>query len=183
MKLTIQRFNYSKRECILSYVYFGSGRILWSSVILSLIRENNMSVNIFIPIQYFHTPWCRQFHSLIYSNIMLLSYTSVCYTSLTLLNKSSNPFPTNFLYICTILVIPSLSALLVYTCTGIDPPWPCPNVFSTRLVTCSILAPGRQITCSTLYNVLFIFRKMESPIHTIYVPSSNRTSAKLCWVT
>ena len=39
-------------------------------------------------------------------------------------------FPTNCLYLCTILVVPSLSALFVPRCTSnIDLTWPCPNVF------------------------------------------------------
>ena len=87
---------------------------------------------------------------------------------------------TNSLYLFTILVVPSLSALFVPTCTNIDPPWPCPNTFSTRSVTCSILAPGRQTTTSSpLLNVLSVFRKMESPINTISVlnaPSALATS-------
>ena len=77
---------------------------------------------------------------------------------------------TNSLYLCTILVVPSLSALFVLTCTNIDPPWPCSNTFSTRSVTCSILAPGRQTTTSShLLNVLSVLRKMESPINTLSV--------------
>ena len=59
-------------------------------------------------------------------------------------------FPTNCVYLCTILVVPSLSALFVPTCTNIDSPWPCLNVFSTRSVTCSIKAPGRQTTTYSL---------------------------------
>ena len=76
-------------------------------------------------------------------------------------------FPTNFLYLCT---VSSLPALLVPTCTNIDPHWPCPNTFSTRSVTCSILASGRQTTTySPLLNGLSVFRKMESPINTLSV--------------
>ena len=54
-------------------------------------------------------------------------------------------FPTNCLYICTMLVVPSLFALfvLIKLCTNLDPPGPCPNVFSTLSVTCSILAPRK----------------------------------------
>ena len=67
-------------------------------------------------------------------------------------------FPINCLYLCTILVVPSQSALFVPKCTNIDPPWPCPNVLSTFSVTCCILAPGRQTTSSPLLNVfLFLF--------------------------
>ncbi|KAK2172072.1 hypothetical protein NP493_995g00054 [Ridgeia piscesae] len=77
---------------------------------------------------------------------------------------------TNSLYLSTILVVPSLSALFVPTYTNIDPPWPCRNTFSTRSVTCSILAPGRQTTMSSpLLNVLSVFRKMESPINTLSI--------------
>ena len=76
-------------------------------------------------------------------------------------------FPTNCLYLCSILVFPSLSALFVPICTNIDNHWSCSNVFSTLSVTCSILAPGRQTTTySPLLNVLSVFRKMGSPINT-----------------
>ena len=76
----------------------------------------------------------------------------------------------NSLYLFTILVVPSLSALFVPTYTSIDPPWPCPNTFSTRSVTCSILPPERQTTTySPLLNVLSVFCKMESPINTLSV--------------
>ena len=51
---------------------------------------------------------------------------------------------TNSLYNCTILIVPSLSALFGPICTNIDPTWPCPNTLSTRSVTCSILAPGSK---------------------------------------
>ena len=63
-------------------------------------------------------------------------------------------FPTNCLYLCTILVVPSLSALFVPTGTNVDPPWPCPSVFSTRSVTGSTLAPGRQTTSFPLLSTL-----------------------------
>ena len=68
-------------------------------------------------------------------------------------------FPTNSLYLCTILVLPSVYALFVPTCTNIDHPWPFPNVFSTRSVTGSIQAPVRQTTkYSPLLKVLSVFR-------------------------
>ena len=79
-------------------------------------------------------------------------------------------FPTNCLHLCSSLVVPSLSALFVPTCTNIDPAWLCPNVFSNLSVTCSIHAPRRQTTTSSpLLNVLSVFRKMESPINTLSV--------------
>ena len=58
-------------------------------------------------------------------------------------------FPANFLHLCIIIVVPSLSALFVPICTNIYPPWPCPNAFSTRSVTCSILASVKQPTTSS----------------------------------
>ena len=98
---------------------------------------------------------CSQLHSLIYSNITLLSYSLVCYSSLSLLNISSCPFPERVIYSNLVLQFPyQLSASLHYrSCpfpicivrlyiTNIDHLWPCFNVFSNRSVTCSILAPG-----------------------------------------
>ena len=56
----------------------------------------------------------------------------------------------SFLYLYTIAVVPSLSALFVPMCTSVVPPFPLPMIFSTLSVTCSILVPGKH----TSYYVL-----------------------------
>ena len=81
-------------------------------------------------------------------------------------------FPPNCLYFRTILVVPSLSALFIPTCINIDPPWPRPNMFSIRSLTCSILAPGRQTTTySPLLNVLSVYYEYSNLTYSLYKPS------------
>ena len=71
-------------------------------------------------------------------------------------------FLTNCLCFCTILVVPSLSALFVPTYTNKDSPWPCPIELSTRSVTCSTLAPGRQ---TTIYFPLLMYLSQNGVAH------------------
>ena len=62
-------------------------------------------------------------------------------------------FLSSLLYLSTIAVVPSLSALFVPMCTSKVPPFPLPMIFSTLAVTCSILAPGKHTTTSSpLFN-------------------------------
>ena len=94
-------------------------------------------------------------------------------------------FFSSFLYLSTIAVVPSLSALFVPTCTRMVPPFTLSMIFSTLSVTCSILAPGKHTTTSSpLFNLVSVFLTMESPTYVVtflLIPSSIETT-NVAWV-